>query len=55
MEGAFLDIASTPYAVDQVKVFDYPFEYQLYSSIPSKYAPDRAGRVLLKKFEGVKF
>lgn len=55
VQGSFLDIASSPYAVDQVKVFDYPFEYQLYSSIPAKYAPDRAGKVLLKKFEGVKF
>lgn len=55
IEGSFLDIASTPYAIDQVKVSDYPFEYQLYSSIPSKFAPNRAGKVLLKKFEGVKF
>lgn len=52
IKGLFLDIASTPYAIDQTKILDYPFEYQLYSSIPSKYAPERAGKVLLKKFKG---
>lgn len=50
IKGSFLDIASAPYAIDQEKAPSYPFEYQLYSSIPSKYAPDRAGKILLKKF-----
>lgn len=50
ISGSFLDIASYPYAIDQAKIYDYPFEYQLYSSIPSKFAPDRAGKILLKKF-----
>lgn len=50
INGSFLDIASYPYAIDQAKIYDYPFEYQLYSSIPSKFAPDRAGKILLKKF-----
>lgn len=50
IKGSFLDIASAPYAIDQKKATSYPFEYQLYSSIPSKYAPDRAGKILLKKF-----
>lgn len=49
--GSFLDIASSPYAIDQSKIYNYPFEYQLYSSIPSKYDPDRAGKILLKKFK----
>lgn len=46
----FLDIASYPYGVDQDKVSKYPFYYQQYLSIPSKYAPERAGKILLKKF-----
>ena len=51
IKGSFLDIASSPYAIDQKCIYDYPFEYQLYASIPSKYDPKRAGRVLLKKFK----
>lgn len=50
ISGSFLDIASYPYAIDQAKIDSYPFDYQLYSSIPSKFAPDRAGKILLKKF-----
>lgn len=46
----FLDISSYPYAIDQNKLNNYPFYYQQYLSIPSKYAPDRAGKILLKKF-----
>ena len=46
----FLDIASYPYAIDIEKKDNYPFYYQQYLSIPSKYAPDRAGKILLKKF-----
>lgn len=53
MTGTFLDIASYPYAIKQNKAYDYPFDYQLYSSIPSKYDPVRAGKILLKKFEEV--
>ena len=46
----FLDIASFPYGVDENKVKNYKFKYDLYSSIPSKYAPIKAGKMLLKKF-----
>lgn len=46
----FLDIASFPYGVDETKVKNYKFKYDLYSSIPSKYAPIKAGKILLKKF-----
>lgn len=46
----FLDIASFPYGVDENKVNNYKFKYDLYSSIPSKYAPIKAGKILLKKF-----
>lgn len=46
----FLDIASFPYGVDETKKTNYKFKYDLYSSIPSKYAPIRAGKILLKKF-----
>ena len=46
----FLDIASFPYGVDETKITNYKFEYDLYSSIPSKYAPIKAGKILLKKF-----
>ena len=48
--GYFLDIASFPYAIEQSKANSYNFKYDLYSSIPSKYAPKRAGLILLKKF-----
>ena len=50
MRGYFLDIASSPYGIDINKANNYKFKYDLYSSIPSKYAPDRAGKILLKKF-----
>lgn len=46
----FLDIASFPYGVDEKKTNNYKFKYDLYSSIPSKYAPIKAGKILLKKF-----
>lgn len=46
----FLDIASFPYGVDKTKITNYKFKYDLYSSIPSKYAPIKAGKILLKKF-----
>ena len=46
----FLDIASYPYGVDKTKITNYKFKYDLYSSIPSKYAPIKAGKILLKKF-----
>ena len=49
-KGYFLDIASAPYAINQEDINNYSFEYELYSSIPSKYDPKRAGKILLKKF-----
>lgn len=48
--GYFLDIASYPYGINEKDVNKYRFKYDLYSSIPSKYAPLKAGKVLLKKF-----
>ena len=50
MRGYFLDISSSPYGIDINKINKYKLKYDLYSSIPSKYAPDRAGKILLKKF-----
>lgn len=50
INGYFLDIASFPYGVDEKKINNYKFKYDLYSSIPSKYAPIKAGKILLKKF-----
>ena len=50
INGYFLDIASSPYAIDKEDVNKYSFTYELYSSIPSKYDPIRAGKILLKKF-----
>ena len=49
-KGKFLDIASYPYAIDQESINNYPFTYQQYLSIPSKYDKNRAGKILLKKF-----
>ena len=48
--GYFLDIASYPYGINEKDRDKYNFKYDLYSSIPSKYAPLKAGKVLLKKF-----
>ena len=48
--GYFLDIASYPYGINEKDRNKYKFKYDLYSSIPSKYAPLKAGKVLLKKF-----
>ena len=43
-----LDIASAPYGMDKDLSKNY-FNYHLYSSIPSKYAPEEAGKILAKK------
>lgn len=48
--GYFLDIASYPYGINEKDRDKYNLKYDLYSSIPSKYAPLKAGKVLLKKF-----
>lgn len=45
-----LDIASFPYGISKEISKNYP-NYKLYSSIPSKYAPDKAGLVLSKKIK----
>lgn len=45
-----LDIASYPYGVEESIAKKYK-RYKLYSSIPSKYAPDSAGRILSKKIK----
>jgi len=46
----FLDVASYPYAINKEDINNYSFKYELYSQIPSKYDPKRAGKILLKKF-----
>lgn len=46
----FLDVASYPYAINNEDINNYSFKYELYSQIPSKYDPKRAGKILLKKF-----
>ena len=43
-----LDIASFPYGMDR-NVSKRYFNYELYSSIPSKYNPEEAGKILAKK------
>ena len=48
--GYFLDIASYPYGINEKDRDKYNLKYDLYSSIPSKYAPIKAGKILLKKF-----
>lgn len=50
INGHILDIASYPYGINQDLVKKYSLDYYLYSSIPSKYNPERAGKILLKKF-----
>ena len=50
IKGHILDIASSPYGIDQKLVKKYHLDYYLYSSIPAKYDTERAGKVLLKKF-----
>ncbi len=50
VNGHILDVASYPYGIDQHLVNKYSLNYYLYSSIPSKYDPERAGKILLKKF-----
>ena len=50
IKGYILDIASSPYGIKQSLVSKYHLNYYLYSSIPAKYDPKRAGKLLLKKF-----
>ena len=45
-----LDIASKPYGISREIVDKYHLNYYLYSGIPGKYDPIRAGKILLKKF-----
>ncbi len=45
-----LDIASYPYGVAKDISKNYS-NYKLFSSIPSKYAPDKAGKILSKKIK----
>lgn len=45
-----LDIASFPYGVPKDTAEKYK-NYKLYSSIPSKYAPEKAGKILAKKIK----
>ncbi len=44
-----LDIASSPYGVSREVVDKYSLNYYLYSGIPGKYDPIKAGKILLRK------
>ena len=50
IKGYVLDIASYPYGINQDLLKKYHLNYYLYSSIPAKHDPKRAGKILLKKF-----
>lgn len=52
LETPILDIASNPYGVSKEVVDINKLNYYLYSSIPGKYDPIRAGKILLKKIRG---
>ena len=49
LKTPILDIASTPYGVSKDVIKENNLNYYLYSGIPGKYNPDRAGKILLKK------
>lgn len=49
-KGYVLDIASYPYGIDKNISKNYDCYFQ-YASIPSKYAPDKAGMILSKKIK----
>lgn len=46
-----LDISSYPYGIDEKIVNDYNIDYNLYSGIPGKYNPEKAGNILLDKIK----
>lgn len=48
-----LDIASSPYGINQELVKKYNLNYNLYLGIPSKYAPKEASDILLKVLKKV--
>lgn len=50
INGYILDVASYPYGINSELVNKYNLNYDLYLSIPSKFDPRRAGKILLKKF-----
>ena len=54
LETPILDIASKPYGVSKEVVDINKLNYYLYSGIPGKYDPIRAGKILLKKIRGEK-
>lgn len=47
MSYYLLDIASSPYGVDQNLIKKYNVNYKLYLGIPSKFAPQEASKILL--------
>jgi dipicolinic acid synthetase A subunit len=49
-DAYILDIASFPYGINSTTAKKYN-NYKQYSSIPSKYAPDKAGQILSKKLK----
>ena len=51
IDTKILDIASRPYGVSKEVVDKYNLDYYLYSGIPGKYDPKRAGEILLKKIK----
>ena len=50
LKTPILDIASYPHGIDSEVVNKNNLNYNLYLGIPGKYDPDRAGKILLKKF-----
>lgn len=51
LDTKILDIASSPYGVSKKVVDKYNLDYYLYSGIPGKYDPNKAGKILLKKIK----
>lgn len=51
LKTSILDIASSPYGVSREIIDKYKLNYYLYSGIPGKYDPERAGKILLKKIK----
>ena len=48
-----IDVASEPYGFDIAKIDEYSLKYEIYSAVPSKYAPYSAAQIIynsLKKY-----
>ena len=51
LKTPILDIASSPYGISKEVINKYNLNYYLYSGIPGKYDPERAGKILLHKIK----